>query len=285
MKLSIFQKSILFLVAILFFGSCDKNTNSSEVKFTAEIGGTNFTGKSQTGVIGPSGVSGISKVSITANSEQNSRLEFDLPNFVGEATYTIASGGCQFTPDIANTSLYYPSNDNISNSLMVSNWNDTDSTISGYFSLYLRKTADTVIFVDKGVFKNVRLNQNPSANNQMSMKLDDQVWNVSSDMISASSQLGTILIVATEINNGARNFQLSMNDQITVGDWGLNSSYLSSVTLQTDLKFYDADSGSLIVTLHDKENSRISGLLNFEMVSVTDTISITDGTFDIRYGD
>jgi hypothetical protein len=275
-----FTTLLLLTLGVLIFNSCNKNTNSSELTFKAKIGGEEFVGQTFSAMLFGN------ELTVTANSADNKSLVFIIGGFFGEGNYELGPNG-YFQPDL-ESSFRYDFDVLSTNSVYISNWNESDNTLSGYFSFNLRESDTTNILIDQGIMRNVPILSDPENDNNFNITFDLENWGVSASDISVQEGGDYINVNVVVSSNGDNktlsNFQ--MRSDIEQGQYSHNDPEFNSPQVFSSGVFYTATSGTLNVTTHNIEERQIIGqLLNFGMAPSNGTGGQKNltGSFSLKY--
>jgi len=282
------QIAILLASAALIFSSCTKNeienpppSPEPEVNLTADIDGQGFSANFKLGyfVDGGIAIQGIS------NSDES--VELFIGNFTGEGNYIVSLvngvvGG--FIPDTNNTDNFYLSTGtNGGGIIVVSEWNEDDSTMTGTFEFEaISIFGQDTISVTSGVFTNIDMTgtaPNDGDADDIEVDIDGELF--APNAIVTARNFNQISITGNTLDFNS-SINLIFPDTISVGNHSFNfinqGRYIEGNTV------YSANSGVLTISINDLETGRIEGVFSFTGTNTTDpddTKEFTNGKFTI----
>lgn len=297
--MKLFRPTALAFLSLLFLFSCNKNDDNNNgggegqpiasTSFTAKIDGNNFAGDSSIGYL-PQGFNALFLQSVDGEARA---FEIAIYDFDGEGTYPFSSSSESFAGYTSDTSSvnssYTTQSENGGGSITVSEYNTTDSIISGTFSFIAQNLDDeTTVDITEGSFASVKLKELelvPPQEDFFTVVIDNtETWEQTGDNISASSDADFINIIVSNLINSQ--FFLRIPDDITPGEYAFDQDTYSIIYFE-DTITYNAIAGSILVSEHTQSTvSQIKAAFSFTGEGSDNNVTIktfTNGSFDIEY--
>ncbi len=124
-------------------------------------------------------------------------------------------------------------------------------------------------------------NNNTPDSGSMQLDVDGNTW--TPDNVASASALGVIALSGDESDSDQHISFLFPND-ISAGTYDLTAGEITPIYISEDGSTYMATSGTLEVTTHNTTTNKFKGTFSFEASDfVMDTVSITNGSFDVTY--
>jgi hypothetical protein len=211
-------------------------------------------------------------------------------------TYPANSNIIAYTPsasDFGYWSVNLANESELTGSIVITNINTVNKTISGTFSYkgyWSDATNTSILPVDftNGVFTNVPYSSgNPVANDTFFAKIDGAEFveeQIDGALLTNVSGMPDQISVVGSKNNGDR-VSLNIVRSLAVGTYQFTGPLGENVNGSCLLNnmLYNADSGS--ITIISKSDTRIKGTFNMVVKNFTTsaTKTVTEGTFDVEY--
>jgi len=295
MKKLVLRLGLIVSVFTIALGSCDKPEDTpppeeTTKSLTAKVDGDDFVGELIFGKIDQN-----HNLIINAVNNQDAEIVLDIKNFDGAGEYDLSAlfpGKGTYTPDTSGTDLFSSSSENGNGSVIITNWNDTDSIVDGTFSFKAELNSDT-LFVDltNGEFKNIPVtfieDMTPDGNNSFLVKVDGVNWEQNGNSVSGQINNDTTLnITAQNTTSTPSSFTINLPNDIAAGTYTIIENNPDLQIIYTEsFNTYVSISGSIEITEHNLENNHIEGVFNFVgNNSVTsETKNFTNGEFSVDY--
>ena len=290
----------LTLIGLLTFScsSSDDNETPKEILMSATINGQKWSTWAASASIQEYGndehVLGI----VAAKTSNNSSIIIQIPITdltIGTHNYNTESDGLMAYTEPAGEPSYSSSETGSSFSLTITAIDYNTGKISGTFSATLHEfEGDGSVTITNGKLNNVELsNAEYYTNGSMTLTRNSgTTFTMDSDtsdskflMISQNSISNGINLLGNNLNVSSDFgiYNISFPKNVTSGTYDLtaNSDFGASIPNAENQAEYNLTSGSLTITSHTGNN--IVGTFNFTMNNGSETITITNGSFNITH--
>ncbi len=294
----------VFLILTSFsFISCENEPIDSAINLDDFVGGgpggpmvfkADFGGNTWNGTVAEA-VFSSSFISIGATRADGSTFSI-LIGGLTTGTYPANSNIIAYTPngsDYAYWSVNQANESELTGSIVITNINTVNKTISGTFSYkgyWSDATNTSILPVDftNGVFTNVPYTSgNPVGNDTFFAKIDGSEFiedQIDGALITNVSGMADQISIVASKTNGDR-VGLNIVRSLAVGTYQFTGPLGENVNGSCVLNdvLYNAESGS--ITIISKTDTRIKGTFNMVVKNFTSsaTKTVTEGTFDVEY--
>jgi hypothetical protein len=294
---------LLLIITAFTFISCENEPIDSAINLDDFDGGgtggpmvfkADFGGNTWNGTVAQAVISG-NLVSIGATRADGSTFSILISgNTTG--TYPANSNIIAYTPagsEYGYWSVNLANESELTGSIVISNINTVNKTISGTFSYkgyWSDSTNTSILPVDftNGVFTNVPYtSSNPVANDTFFAKIDGIEFveeQIDGALITNVSGMPDQISVVGSKNNGDR-VGLNIIRSLAAGTYQFTGPLGENVNASCVLNnvLYNAESGSLTITA--KTDTRIKGTFTMVVKNFTTSVTktVTEGAFDVEY--
>ena len=285
--------SLLFLLITLSSCSSDDSSNeNSDPSFTVEFDGQTFVADQISAtilndVINITGFRGANQESVTITVFGSSTGTYELGVTVGN----LVNSAAYIEPNNDGSGVWVALTDGTSQGQVVITEIDVENqTMSGTFNFIGTNgsTSETKEFTN-GEFSNIAYVAelvNPG-DDSFFAKIDGVDFNPDLVQGVATSLGGVDLISVIGTKNNLASIGITLPGDVVAGtfDLGSFSPPIGQYNDFTDTSITYLGNGTVTIDLHDTESSRIMGTFEFiaEEFQGTQTVSITEGSFDVTY--
>jgi hypothetical protein len=279
-------------MGVLVLGSCKDNNDDDgnpppavTSDFKAKVDGVGFTGSYKAAQIDQN-----NNLIFESVNDQAASIAFIIKNFEGDGTYDLSPFSLdvgEYYPD-TNATVYYTTNsENGSGNLIVTQWVEPDSLISGTFSFNAQQFLDTTsVAVTGGVFNNIKVEYFaegvPESDNSFSVKIDGALWEQEGDNVNGI--LDTTLTITASNLVDFSSFLVKIPGNIVAESYDLGVGTNYTITYTSLSTTFLSVSGIITVLEHDLTNKHIKAVFTFEGVdNLGNELGFTDGKFEVDY--